>query len=263
MSASVWEEDDEALQATPAASKSKQKQQQQNEGEKEREGNGAPDRSATLLSTTDASPSTASYPTVKAVLRCCSSLLPSAKRWVALSVGSDRSRPLALQAAAVKRAQQLGLKLEAVQWQLRRLLALLDSNAGAVLLLRLGIANSDEAAAAVALGSDEDDGEDEDEDEEARLRSALLLLLSSGRRVLAGLAACDAPDSSKRKRRSALSDGDEEEDNDNGGFVSSRRKGGAGRGGKRRLRSRNKVVDDWLGDEGGADSYADLEDFLV
>jgi hypothetical protein len=31
----------------------------------------------------------------------------------------------------------------------------------------------------------------------------------------------------------------------------------------RRLRSRNKVIDHWLGDEDGSDAYADLEDFLV
>ena len=31
----------------------------------------------------------------------------------------------------------------------------------------------------------------------------------------------------------------------------------------KRLRSRNKVVDEWLDEEGGNDAYADLEDFLV
>ena len=31
----------------------------------------------------------------------------------------------------------------------------------------------------------------------------------------------------------------------------------------RRLRSRNSVIDDWLADEDGSDTYADLEDFLV
>ena len=31
----------------------------------------------------------------------------------------------------------------------------------------------------------------------------------------------------------------------------------------RRLRSRNSVIDDWLGEEDGSDTYADLEDFLV
>ena len=30
-----------------------------------------------------------------------------------------------------------------------------------------------------------------------------------------------------------------------------------------RLRSRNSVIDDWLGEEDGSDTYADLEDFLV
>ena len=35
-------------------------------------------------------------------------------------------------------------------------------------------------------------------------------------------------------------------------------------GKKQRMRSRNVVVDQWLGDEGGEeDAYADLEDFLV
>ena len=32
---------------------------------------------------------------------------------------------------------------------------------------------------------------------------------------------------------------------------------------KRRLRSRNSVIDEWLEQEDGADAYADLEDFLV
>ena len=32
---------------------------------------------------------------------------------------------------------------------------------------------------------------------------------------------------------------------------------------KKRLRSRNRVIDDWLGDEDGNDAYADLEDFIV
>lgn len=32
---------------------------------------------------------------------------------------------------------------------------------------------------------------------------------------------------------------------------------------KKRLRSRNSVIDDWLEQEDGADAYADLEDFLV
>jgi hypothetical protein len=32
---------------------------------------------------------------------------------------------------------------------------------------------------------------------------------------------------------------------------------------KKRLRSRNRVIDDWLGDEHGDDAYADLEDFIV
>ena len=36
-----------------------------------------------------------------------------------------------------------------------------------------------------------------------------------------------------------------------------------GRGQSKRLRSRNKVVDEWLDEEGGDDAYADLEDFLV
>jgi len=40
-----------------------------------------------------------------------------------------------------------------------------------------------------------------------------------------------------------------------------RQMGIAGR--KRRMRSRNAVVDDWLEGEGGDDAYADLEDFLV
>ena len=35
------------------------------------------------------------------------------------------------------------------------------------------------------------------------------------------------------------------------------------RGQSKRLRSRNKVVDEWLNEEGGDDAYADLEDFLV
>lgn len=30
-----------------------------------------------------------------------------------------------------------------------------------------------------------------------------------------------------------------------------------------RARSRNNVIDKWLGDEEGDDTYADLEDFLV
>jgi hypothetical protein len=38
-------------------------------------------------------------------------------------------------------------------------------------------------------------------------------------------------------------------------------KGKSSRG--KRLRSRNRVVDAWLGDEDGSDAYADLEDFLV
>jgi len=33
--------------------------------------------------------------------------------------------------------------------------------------------------------------------------------------------------------------------------------------GSKRLRSRNHVIDEWLGDEKGEDMYADLEDFLV
>jgi hypothetical protein len=32
---------------------------------------------------------------------------------------------------------------------------------------------------------------------------------------------------------------------------------------KKRLRSRNSVIDEWLEHEDGADAYADLEDFLV
>lgn len=32
---------------------------------------------------------------------------------------------------------------------------------------------------------------------------------------------------------------------------------------KSKLRSRNDVIDDWLDDEDGSDTYADLEDFLV
>jgi hypothetical protein len=32
---------------------------------------------------------------------------------------------------------------------------------------------------------------------------------------------------------------------------------------KRKMRSRNLVIDDWLDDENGSDNYADLEDFLV
>ena len=32
---------------------------------------------------------------------------------------------------------------------------------------------------------------------------------------------------------------------------------------RKRLRSRNKIIDDWLDDENGSDTYADLEDFLV
>lgn len=31
----------------------------------------------------------------------------------------------------------------------------------------------------------------------------------------------------------------------------------------KRMRSRNRVIDDWLGDEAGDDAYADLEDFIV
>ncbi len=33
---------------------------------------------------------------------------------------------------------------------------------------------------------------------------------------------------------------------------------------KKRLRSRNTAIDDWLGDEsGGEDAYADLENFIM
>lgn len=32
---------------------------------------------------------------------------------------------------------------------------------------------------------------------------------------------------------------------------------------KSNLRSRNAVIDDWLVDENGSDTYADLEDFVV
>ena len=32
---------------------------------------------------------------------------------------------------------------------------------------------------------------------------------------------------------------------------------------KSKLRSRNDVIDNWLDDEDGSDTYADLEDFLV
>ena len=32
---------------------------------------------------------------------------------------------------------------------------------------------------------------------------------------------------------------------------------------KVKLRSRNDVIDNWLDDEDGSDTYADLEDFLV
>jgi hypothetical protein len=32
---------------------------------------------------------------------------------------------------------------------------------------------------------------------------------------------------------------------------------------KRRLRSRNSVIDDWLEAEDGTDTFVDLEDFLV
>ena len=35
------------------------------------------------------------------------------------------------------------------------------------------------------------------------------------------------------------------------------------RRGKKRLRSRNKVIDEWLEGEDGTDTYVDLEDFLV
>lgn len=35
------------------------------------------------------------------------------------------------------------------------------------------------------------------------------------------------------------------------------------KGNKKRIRSRNKVIDSWLQDETGDDAYADLEDFLV
>ena len=44
----------------------------------------------------------------------------------------------------------------------------------------------------------------------------------------------------------------------------SRGRGGEGGSNKKRARSRNRVVDEWLGEEvGGHDAYADLEDFLV
>ena len=38
---------------------------------------------------------------------------------------------------------------------------------------------------------------------------------------------------------------------------------GGGRKRKRRLRSRNAVVDEWLADEDGDDQFADLEEFIV
>lgn len=51
--------------------------------------------------------------------------------------------------------------------------------------------------------------------------------------------------------------------NAKGRFASQMGQGGKRINKKSRLRSRNKVVDQWLQDEGGGDAYADLEDFLV
>jgi hypothetical protein len=47
------------------------------------------------------------------------------------------------------------------------------------------------------------------------------------------------------------------------GISAGARKSKPSSGSSRRLRSRNSVIDDWLADEDGSDTYADLEDFLV
>ena len=52
------------------------------------------------------------------------------------------------------------------------------------------------------------------------------------------------------------------------GDIRDREPGGPGRAAvpprkRRRLRSRNQVVDAWLAEEESADAFADLEDFIV
>jgi hypothetical protein len=69
--------------------------------------------------------------------------------------------------------------------------------------------------------------------------------------------------------KSFLEDADEDEDEDEkeGEEEELYRTMGGRRGGgrkrKRRLRSRNTIVDKWLADEEGDDAYADLEDFIM
>ena len=85
--------------------------------------------------------------------------------------------------------------------------------------------DEDDAQSQGMITSDEDDDDEyEDDGEDGELRGGRVAALSSSRGGLGGA---------------------------------------AGRARRLRLRSRNRVVDDWLGDEDGSDAYADLEDFLV
>lgn len=69
----------------------------------------------------------------------------------------------------------------------------------------------------------------------------------------------------RHRDRDRQNDTTSNNNNSNRGSGSGRESGaGSGSGSRqKRLRSRNIVVDAWLGDEDGTDTYADLEDFLV
>jgi hypothetical protein len=98
-------------------------------------------------------------------------------------------------------------------------------------------------------GDDEDDEEEEEEDDEAdgnQRRSGLKTARNSRNSH-----SRDSRNSRPLQRSTVLS--------------AQRVSGESARAAARRsrLRSRNRVIDDWLGEEDGSDAYADLEDFLV
>lgn len=201
------------------------------------------DRSAAAPGKHDKQPDAAGgCPSLLALLHVTPSLLCAAKAWLAAPSstgkrGRDKSAArgasrgaTARTATTDKRAQVALARIDEAHSQLRRL---------AELCGRCRAAGVDVAHASAT--------------------EVVRAMLERSGAALQALAHADAPKRPRETKDAADDDGG----SDGGEAERDAVLRAARQAPKKRLRSRNKVVDRWLGEEGGADSFADLEDFLV
>ncbi|CAM9212662.1 unnamed protein product [Choristocarpus tenellus] len=112
----------------------------------------------------------------------------------------------------------------------------------------------------------DDCGDGIDYHDQCALESSLRILVEGGTHLLLREEVSRGRNDSTGHdlKKSSVVDGEEQQsDEDQGTMVRGCEQLGTRRRKRQRIRSRNNVIDGWLGEEDGTDAYVDLEDFIV